>query len=79
MMKLVFFMEDAWHNLMLQSRSCSIIKSNDMEMMLQAYGFSFEIDKTKNSLMQYYRNHYWNWVLCHISTVINKKENENGK
>lgn len=65
-----------WRNLMLESRTCSIIKSNDMEMMLQAYGFSFKLDKTKNSLMQYYRNHYWNGTLCHISTVINKKEDE---
>lgn len=74
-----FFMEDAWSNLMLQSRACSIIKSNDMEMMLQAYGFSFGLDKTKNSVFQYYRNHYWNGTLCHISTVIRKKENEKKK
>ena len=72
-----FYNDDNWHNLMLQSRTCRIIKSNDMEMMLQAYGFSFELEKTKDSVMQYYKSHYWNGDLCNISTVINKKKGEN--
>lgn len=58
-----------------------MIRPNDMEMMLQAYGLSFGIkDERKNYVDQYYRTHNWNGSSCEISEVIQQKEDaKNGK
>ena len=71
-----FLEEEDYHNIMLQSRECSKITTNDLEMMLLAYNLSFNPKQTWYSLQQYYKNHNWDKIFRYISKVIKKGEDK---
>ena len=68
-----------WRNLMTQSRDYSMIRPNDLEMMMLAYGLSFDPKQTWLSLLQYYKTHTWDGYERIISTVIRKGKTKNEK
>lgn len=71
---------DDWRNLMIQSRNYSMVRPNDMEMILLAYGLSFDWRQNQNSLLQHYRSYYWDAIPRYISEAIKEKEDKkNGK
>ena len=74
-----FKKEDKWRNIMLDSRKCKTITSNDLEMMMLAYGLSFDPKQTWISLLQYYKTHDWDGYERIISAVIRKGKTKNEK
>ena len=71
-----FKKDNEWCNIMLSSEKCKTIISNDLEMMLLAYGLSFVPEQQQKDVMQYYRSHYWNGEACYLSKAIKKGEDE---
>lgn len=74
-----FYKKKEWCNLMLESRDCKIITSNDLEMMLLAYGLSFDPQQKFYTVQQYYKTHLWYDFVREISIVIRKGKKKNEK
>jgi hypothetical protein len=71
-------LKDVWTNIMESTREKIQMKANDIEMMLLAYGLSFEPqDLIPKLVQQYYNNYKFQGETYTLSSAIkNKKDRE---
>ncbi len=74
-----FRIKKTYHNIMLDARTCETMTPNDLEMILLAYGLSFDPTQTWDTTRQNYRDHYWDAAPHYKSKVIKKGDDKDAQ